>query len=85
MSFTGIDPEGKAKLTKLLNEGSQVLQEVSDLKEGLKESVKALSEELQIKPSVLNKAIRVAHKADWVNIQEEYDLLDTVLEACGRK
>ena len=48
-------------------------------------SVKALSEELQIKPSVLNKAIRVAHKADWVNIQEEYDLLDTVLEACGRK
>jgi hypothetical protein len=85
MSFTGIDPEGKAKLTKVINEGVQVTQEVSDLKEGLKETVKALAEELQIKPGVINKAIRVAFKADWAQIDEDHEVLEAVLEATNRK
>jgi hypothetical protein len=44
-------PEEKAKLERLINEGSNVLREVEDLNEGLKETVKAVAEELQIKPS----------------------------------
>ena len=52
----------KAKLERLVNEGAQVLQEVQDLQEGLKETVKAVAEELDTKPSVLNKAIRTAYK-----------------------
>ena len=55
-------PEEKAKLERLINEGSTVLREIEDLKEGLKESVKAVAEELEIKPSVINKAITIAHK-----------------------
>ena len=31
----------KAKLERLVNEGAQVLQEIQDLQEGLKETVKA--------------------------------------------
>lgn len=85
MSFTGIDPEGKAKLTKLINEGVQIMGEVADLKEGLRDTVKALAEELQIKPSVINKAIRIAHKADWAQIEEDHEILEAVLEATNRK
>jgi uncharacterized protein YpuA (DUF1002 family) len=85
MSFTGIDPENKAKLTKVINEGVQTMSEIQDLREGLRDTVKALAEELQIKPNVINKAIRVAHKADWTQIQEDFDVLETILEATNRK
>ena len=47
-------PEEKAKLERLISEGSTVLREVEDLNEGLKDTVKAVAEELQIKPSTIN-------------------------------
>ena len=53
--------EAKTKLTQLINEGMSVLQEVETLNEGLNDTVKAIAEELEIKPSILKKAIRVAH------------------------
>ena len=43
--------EEKAKLERLVNEGVTVLQEVQDLQEGLKDTVKSVAEELEIKPS----------------------------------
>jgi hypothetical protein len=55
-------PEEKAKLERLINEGSTVLREVDDLQVGLRETVKAVAEELQIKPSIITKAIKIAHK-----------------------
>ena len=36
------------------------MQEVDDLNGGLKDTVKAIAEEMQIKPTVLSKAIRTA-------------------------
>ena len=53
MSTRMYGPEEKAKLERLINEGSTVLREIEDLKEGLKETVKAVAEELEIKPSVM--------------------------------
>jgi hypothetical protein len=51
-------PEEKAKLERLINEGSNVLREVEDLQEGLKETVKAVAEELQVKPLSSTKRSR---------------------------
>ena len=48
MSTRMYGPEEKAKLERLITEGGNVLREVEDLKEGLKETVKAVAEELQI-------------------------------------
>ena len=42
----------KAKLERPVNEGAQVLQEVQDLQEGLKETVKAVAEELNVKTAL---------------------------------
>ena len=54
-------PQEQERLKTIINEGIQVTQEISYLQEGLRDTVKAVAEELDIKPSVLNKAIRVAY------------------------
>ena len=77
-------PEEKAKLERLINEGSNVLREVEDLQEGLKETVKAVAEELQIKPSIINKAIKIAHKDNWKAHEEEWDEIEMILGVTKR-
>ncbi len=72
-------PEEKAKLERLINEGSTVLREIEDLQEGLKETVKAVAEELDVKPSIINKAIKIAHKDNWKLHEEEWDEIETIL------
>jgi hypothetical protein len=76
--------EEKAKLERLIAEGSTVLQEVEDLQEGLKETVKAVAEELQIKPSVINKAIKIAHKGDWASYNEDWEEIEAILDITKR-
>jgi transposase-like protein len=77
-------PEEKAKLERLISEGSTVMQEVEDLNEGLKETVKAVAEELQIKPSVINKAIKIAHKGDWQSHNEDWAEIEAILDITKR-
>ena len=62
----------------------QVKQEVSDLNAGLRETVKALSEELEIKPAMLNKAISVAFKAGLHDEQTKLEELETILATVGK-
>jgi hypothetical protein len=76
--------EAKTKLTQLINEGMNVLQEVETLNEGLNDTVKAIAEELEIKPSILKKAIRVAHKQRLNETNEENEELNTILETVGK-
>ena len=77
-------PEEKAKLERLIKEGSNVLREVEDLNEGLKDTVKAVAEELDIKPSLINKAIKIAQKGDWARVYDEFDDLETLVTTVGR-
>ena len=84
MSLENISSEEKAKLKQLVDEGCSVLQEVDDLKGGLRDTVKAIAEELDIKPSVLNKAISIAHKARLQEAKSDFEDVETVLETVGR-
>ena len=74
----------KLKLTQLINEGMQVMNEVETLNGGLSDTIKAVAEELEVKPSVLKKAIRVAHKAEFSKTQQEQELLETILTTVGK-
>lgn len=76
--------EAKIKLTQLVNEGVGVLQEIETLNEGLSDTVKAIAEELEIKPSILKKAIRVAHKQRLSETNEENEELNTILTTVGK-
>lgn len=77
-------PEEKAKLERLITEGSNVLREVEDLNMGLKDTVKAVAEELQIKPSIINKAIRIAHKGNWEDHNEDWEEIEAILDITKR-
>jgi len=76
--------EQKAKLTRLFNEGIAVMQEVEDLNAGLADTVKAIAEEMEIKPSILKKAVRVAYKAKLTDENKDHEELNTILETVGR-
>ena len=73
----------KAKLERLVKEGVTVLQEVEDLNLGLKETVKAVAEEMDIKPSLINKAIKIAQKRDWDKHADAFDDLETLVATVG--
>jgi hypothetical protein len=84
MSGRSYGAEEKAKLERLIAEGSTVLREVEDLSEGLKETVKAVAEELQIKPSIINRAIKIAHKGDWQSHNEDWAEIEAILDITKR-
>ncbi len=77
-------PEEKAKLERLINEGVQIKYEVESLQEGLKETVKAVAEELDIKPALINKAISIAHKGNWNEVFSDFDDLETLIVTVGK-
>lgn len=79
MSTRIYGPEEKAKLERLINEGGTVLREIDDLREGLSETVKAVAEELDIKPSWINKAIKIAHKDNWKDHEQEWNEIEMIL------
>ena len=76
--------DAKIKLTQLINEGMQVMQEVEDLNTGLNETIKAIAEELEIKPATLKKAVKIAHKARLGETNRDHDELNTILETVGK-
>jgi transposase-like protein len=84
MDTRSFSADQKLKLTQLINEGMQVMMEVETLNGGLSDTIKAVAEELEVKPSVLKKAIRVAHKMEFSKTQQEQELLETILTTVGK-
>lgn len=84
MNITGLTSEDKSKLKHVVNEGLKVTQEVEDLKGALNDTVKAVAEELGIKPSAINKAIRAAFKANIADTREELDNVEEILNVVGK-
>jgi hypothetical protein len=76
--------EEVAKLTQVINDGIKVKQEVKDLSEGLRDTVKAVAEEMEIKPAVLTKAVNIAFKESLSAEREDFEYLETILEAAKK-
>jgi DNA-binding MarR family transcriptional regulator len=76
--------EEKTKLTQIVNEGISVLNEIETLNGGLNDTIKAIAEELDIKPSILKKAVKTAYKSTLTQTNEDHDELNTILETVGR-
>ena len=76
--------EAKIKLTQLINEGMSVMHEIDTLQGGLNDTIKAVAEELEIKPSTLKKAVRIAHKAELGKANADHEELNTILETVGK-
>jgi hypothetical protein len=76
--------EQTKKLEQMINEGMSVMMEIETLTGGLNDTVKAVAEELEIKPGILKKAIRLAHKAEFGKEQQDHSLLETILTQVGK-
>lgn len=87
MPLTTITPEMTAQIKQVVTAGGHDLNEIDDIKENMAEYVKGLAEELDIKPSVINKAIKLAHKQKKENAiqnaQEEMNEVEILLHAAG--
>ena len=84
MSSRVFSSDQKVKLSQLINEGLSVMVEIETLTGGLNDTIKAVAEELEIKPSVLKKAIKIAHKAALGQTNKDNEELNTILETVGR-
>jgi len=76
--------EEQLKLKQLMTEGLSVMEEIEVLNGGLKDTVKAIAEEMEIKPAVLTKAIKTAHKSGFHQATTDFELLENILETVGR-
>ena len=76
--------EQKAKLTNIINEGMQVMHEIETLNGGLTDTIKAVAEEMELKPAILKKAIKLAHKAEFGKEQQDHELLEQILTTVGK-
>jgi hypothetical protein len=86
MAFNrSFNAEEQARLKQLIKEGIQATYEMEILREGLRDTVKAVAEEMDIKPALLNKAIKIAHKNNYHEQNDDWDTIDTILDITKHK
>lgn len=84
MTTRTFSAEGKLKLTQLVNEGISVMHEMETLQGGLNDTIKAVADELEVKPSILKKAIKVAYKSGLGQTNKDHEELNTILTTVGK-
>lgn len=73
------------RLKDLIYDGVKTKEEIQSLTEGMADTVKAIAEELQIPAGLLKKAISVAHRGNYADVEGELADLEKILVAVGRK
>jgi len=81
MSTRNFNPEERAKLKSLMTESMGVMTEIEVLSGGLNDTISAIAEEMQIKPSVLKRAIKMAQKRDFDKAREDLDIIESILNS----
>lgn len=78
-----LSPENVARLKQLVKDGVQVLQECEDLQDGLKDTVKSIADELEVKPAIINRLIKDVQKNKMNDRREDYETLEELYKAAG--
>lgn len=84
MSNRVYSQEEKEKLIRVINDGVNTMEEIDALNEGLKDTLNAVGKEMSIKPAVLKKAVRTAHKGNFDDQSEAYSELENILATTGK-
>ena len=84
MSTKVFSQEEKLKLTQIINEGMAVMHEIETLTGGLSDTIKSIAEEMEIKPGILKKAIKIAKKSQFGQESADHEELETILTTVGR-
>lgn len=81
MATRNFNAEERAKLKNLISESSTVMTEIETLNDGLNDTIKHIAEELEIKPSLLKKAIKMAQKRDYDKVRDDLDTIESILNS----
>ena len=84
MTTRTFSADAKIKITQLVNEGISTLSEIESLQGGLNDTIKAIAEELEIKPSILKKAVKIAYKSGLTQSNKDHEELNEILEMAGK-
>ena len=84
MSDRVFTSEQTKKLEQIINEGIQVTSEIETLTGGLNDTIKAVAEELEIKPGILKKSIKLAYKSEFGREKDDHELLEQILTQVGK-
>lgn len=76
--------EQKKKLVQIVQDGINVLEEIEALKAGLKDTIEAVAEEMEIRTAVLNKAIKIAHRNNFSEAENDLANIENILKTVGR-
>ena len=85
MSIESLSSADNAKIRHVIEEGLKVTQQIKDLREGLRDTVKAVAEEFELEPKVINKTIRAAFKSSIDADKETMDAVEELLRVVGRR
>lgn len=80
MAMPTLSQEQQRKLNNFMDAGIIILQRVEDEKEGLKELAKDLAEQLDVKPALLNKALRTKFKQTLEKDREAFEIVEDLLQ-----
>ena len=73
--------EERNKLKQLITEAISVTTEVETLQGGLNDTIAAVAEEMQLKPNLLKKAVKMAQKRDFDKARDELDIIESILQS----
>jgi DNA-binding SARP family transcriptional activator len=82
-SLESVSPDDKRKLDSFMAAAQKQLQEIDDIRGGLKDMTKALAEELGVKPKELRIAAQTAFKNDLAAKKESMDTVIDILNVTG--
>jgi signal transduction histidine kinase len=78
-----LSQENIQRLRQIVKDGVQVLQECEDLKQGLSETVKSVAEEMEVKPALINKLIKIRQKGKMNELRDDNEILEELYKAAG--
>jgi len=74
----------KVKLMQLFNDSQTTMREIEDLTGGLNDTIKAIATELEIKPALLKRAVKIAYKANLGETNKSHAELNAILQTVGK-
>jgi hypothetical protein len=84
MTTRNFNPEERAKLKSLFTESLGVMTEIEVLQGGLNDTIAAIAEEMQIKPGLLKRAVKMAQKRDYDRARDDLDMIESILNSTDK-
>ncbi len=84
MSLDNLSADDQRRLKEFIDKGVNVLQEIADLRDSLRDTAKDLAANWDVKPKVLNQALSAAFKSSLEEKKEEVSQVETILQYADR-